>query len=107
LTLNRDSSIFSDPSVLAAVSNIASRAEQHSERLDDLVVTYVDTGILARLDNMNHQILYGRRGTGKSHVFGVLAATVSRAHVKYRSTWTFENLAALNSSPTMTPVLSP
>ncbi len=32
----------------------------------------MDVGILPILDNDNHQILYGRRGTGKTHVFKVL-----------------------------------
>lgn len=48
---------------------------QRSERQTDtakLVSTYVDVGLLPQLHNRNHQIFYGRRGTGKTHVMKVL-----------------------------------
>lgn len=48
---------------------------QRSERQTDitkLVNTYVDVGLLPQLFNQNHQIFYGRRGTGKTHVMKVL-----------------------------------
>jgi hypothetical protein len=48
---------------------------QRSERQTDitkLVNTYVDVGLLPQLRNRNHQIFYGRRGTGKTHVMKVL-----------------------------------
>jgi hypothetical protein len=55
---------------MKAVSRIRHRSErQLPDRLRD---TYVDTGILDALDNENHQILFGRRGTGKTHVLKVL-----------------------------------
>ena len=34
--------------------------------------TFVDIGIVDELENENHQILYGRRGTGKTHVLKVV-----------------------------------
>jgi hypothetical protein len=37
-----------------------------------VVESYVDSGVLPQLQNENHQILYGRRGTGKTHIFQVL-----------------------------------
>jgi len=41
-----------------------------------LVETFVDTGSLfAQLSSSNHQLIYGRRGTGKTHVLQYLAAT--------------------------------
>jgi hypothetical protein len=49
-----------------------------SERQEDLAklqATFVDFGgILDQLDNDNNQILFGRRGTGKTHVLKVLQA---------------------------------
>lgn len=64
-------SFMEDPRVSRAVSGIAAR----SEREPDVAVlqkTYVETGILPQLANYNNQILYGRRGTGKTHVLQVL-----------------------------------
>ncbi len=63
--------MLQDPKLMAAVSKIV----QRSERQDDpekLLGTYVDIGLLSQLDNRNHQIFYGRRGTGKTHVMKVL-----------------------------------
>jgi hypothetical protein len=60
-----------DRVVLHAVSNI----RDHSERqpnLAELHATFVDPGILIHVDNSNNQIIFGRRGTGKTHVLKVL-----------------------------------
>lgn len=54
-----------------------SRILQRSERQDDvgkLLGTFVDVGILPQLENDNNQIVYGRRGTGKTHVLRVLGS---------------------------------
>jgi hypothetical protein len=56
-----------------AVSNIVPRAERQP-KLDALEETYVETGVFPQLDNANNQILYGRRGTGKTHLLRVLGA---------------------------------
>ena len=47
-----------------AVTGLAVRAED----LDDPTATYVDTVFLATLQNRRNQIIYGRRGTGKTHL---------------------------------------
>jgi len=60
-----------DVSIQAAVSKIRQRAERQQDG-HALVKAFVDAGILPQLDNVNHQILYGRRGTGKTHVLTVL-----------------------------------
>ncbi len=63
--------MIQDPELGQVVSRILGR----SERQDDpalLQRTYVETGVLPQLDNDNNQILYGRRGTGKTHVLRVL-----------------------------------
>lgn len=56
-----------------------SRFNQRSERQEDvqrLIGTYVDVGVLPQLINNNHQVFYGRRGTGKTHVMQVLVAKI-------------------------------
>lgn len=60
-----------DPLVQNAITAIRLRSEREpsSELLE---ATFVDPGISARLANTNNQILYGRRGTGKTHVLKVL-----------------------------------
>lgn len=63
---------LSDSVFAAAVASMQQRSEKQDE--GKLVSTYVDTGILAQVDNANNQIVYGRRGTGKTHAFRVLAA---------------------------------
>lgn len=64
-----------DPRIVRAVSSIVSRSERQPESAV-LRETYVETGVLPQVDNFGHQILYGRRGTGKTHVLQVLAASM-------------------------------
>jgi hypothetical protein len=64
--------MLQDHEIVKAVSRIRQRAERQEEA-DKLVAVYVDSGILPQLANENHQILYGRRGTGKTHLLRVLA----------------------------------
>jgi hypothetical protein len=48
-----------------AFNLIPKRAEsRHVDRLRD---TFVDSGVAAALQAVDHQVLYGRRGTGKTH----------------------------------------
>jgi hypothetical protein len=65
-----------DPTVAGAVSKILQRSEKQAE-IEKLRETFVDLGILPQLENNNSQIIYGRRGTGKTHVFKVLASRLS------------------------------
>jgi hypothetical protein len=67
--------LLDDPQVGRAISNILARSEKQPD-IDVLERTYVDSGVLPQLHNANAQILYGRRGTGKSHVFRVLGAAI-------------------------------
>ncbi|MCL8025658.1 hypothetical protein M8316_09655 [Nocardioides sp. BSK12Z-3] len=57
----------------SAVSNIVSRSERQ-QKTDVLRETYVETGVMPQVNNFGNQILYGRRGTGKTHVLQVLGA---------------------------------
>ncbi len=53
-----------------ALSRIPRRAEQRvTSQLRD---TFVDSGIATVLDMVDHQVLYGRRGTGKTHAVAYL-----------------------------------
>jgi Cdc6-like AAA superfamily ATPase len=48
----------------AAVAGLVDRAEE----LADPTATYVDTVFLAALQNKRNQVIFGRRGTGKTHL---------------------------------------
>ena len=63
--------MIQDREIVKAVSRIRQRAERQAD-IQKLVESYVDSGIVPQLHNENHQILYGRRGTGKTHVLQVL-----------------------------------
>jgi hypothetical protein len=58
---------------MKAVSRILQRSERQID-LNKLIASYVDVGVLPQLHNMNNQIFYGRRGTGKTHVLKVLSS---------------------------------
>ena len=53
-----------------AVTSLADRAED----IADPTATYVDTAFLATLQNKRSQIIFGRRGTGKTHLLRRLQA---------------------------------
>src|SRR5690625_146386 len=64
--------MLGDPRLMAAVSKINQRSERQQDA-EKIIDTYVDVGLLPQLNNRKHQIFYGRRGTGKTHVMKVLA----------------------------------
>jgi len=56
-----------------AILKLRKRAEKYST--EQLVNTFVDVGpLFTLLTNPDHQILYGRRGTGKTHVLSYLSS---------------------------------
>lgn len=63
--------MLTDKNISKAISSISQRAERI---LDDnkVVKTFVEVGILPQISNTNNQIIYGRRGTGKTHLFRFL-----------------------------------
>ena len=67
----QDVSLLRDATITHAVRRVKPRADRE---MDDerLLLTFVDPGISEQLDSPNNQILYGRRGTGKTHVLRVL-----------------------------------
>ena len=57
-----------------ALNSVPKRAEaRQAEQLRD---TFVDSGVAAALEAIDHQVLYGRRGTGKTHAFRYLETIV-------------------------------
>jgi len=64
-----------DRTVLKAVTGIKQRAERQNS-LDIVSRTFVDSGILTEIDNGNHQVIFGRRGTGKTHLLRMLQTVV-------------------------------
>jgi hypothetical protein len=56
------------------------RSEQHGNYLD----LFVDTGHLQLLRNPDWQVIYGRRGTGKTFLLGVLQEEAARSLVESR-----------------------
>jgi hypothetical protein len=58
-----------------ALQQIPTRAER--QKGPQLHETFVDCGVAEVIDMSDHQILYGRRGTGKTHAFGYLASEAS------------------------------
>lgn len=61
-----------------ALLSLIKRAEMSSPKV--LVDTFVDTGMLkAMLTSVDHQVIYGRRGTGKTHALLYLGETKKQA----------------------------
>jgi len=50
-----------------AVSRMVLRSEKE-DNTSKIVYSFVDSGILEQINNTNNQIIYGRRGTGKTHI---------------------------------------
>jgi hypothetical protein len=69
--------MLADVELSGAVSRIIARSERQPST-ESLVRTYVETGVMPQLDNANNQVLFGRRGTGKSHVLQVLGFSRER-----------------------------
>lgn len=67
-------SILSNPSIKEAIKKIAKRAERMDSK--GAVESFYDCNIISHLNNLNHQIIQGRRGTGKTHTFFVLKHTL-------------------------------
>lgn len=68
-------------SVTSSLNNALLRLAKRADQVDPLklVETFVDVGpLLAMLSSSDHQIIYGRRGTGKTHALSYLADDVGR-----------------------------
>ncbi len=51
-----------------AVNSLANNIRTERSSVSNLFNIYADKSIINRLDNHNNQIIYGRRGTGKTHL---------------------------------------
>jgi ABC-type Na+ transport system ATPase subunit NatA len=69
--------MIQDPLLTKAVAGIPQRSEKQSD-IQKLVGAFVDVGILPQVDSVNSQIIYGRRGTGKTHVLRVLESELRK-----------------------------
>lgn len=58
-----------------ALNRIPKRAEQR--HVDQLRHTFVDSGVSDVLEVIDHQVVYGRRGTGKTHALRYLETEVA------------------------------
>lgn len=63
--------MLADASIRAAVSEILQRSERQPDA-DKVRATFVDVGIASQLENRNNQLVFGRRGTGKTHILRIL-----------------------------------
>lgn len=69
--------MINDRTIMKAVSSILKRSERQQDQ-SKIINTFVDVGILPQINNMNNQIVYGRRGTGKTHIFKYLASQLTK-----------------------------
>lgn len=69
--------MLQDLQILRAITAIRQRSERQPDP-ERLVQSYVDAGIRPLLVNHNNQIVYGRRGTGKTHLLKVLEPDFSK-----------------------------
>src|SRR5947208_8206275 len=51
---------------------------EEAQQVEQLRDTFVDSGVAAALESIDHQVLYGRRGTGKTHAFKYLQSGVDQ-----------------------------
>jgi len=68
--------MLQDPVIKKAVSTIIQRSERQ-QNTNKIIASFVDIGIIPQLINNNNQIVYGRRGTGKTHIFKVISSELS------------------------------
>lgn len=68
--------MIQDEILKKTVSKILQRSERQD--LQKIIRSFVDVGVLPQLLNQNNQIIYGRRGTGKTHIFKVLYSELEK-----------------------------
>ncbi len=65
--------VIGDLEIQKAIASIKQRSEKQRD-LQKLIDSFVDLGIIPQIASENNQVVYGRRGTGKTHLFGYLAS---------------------------------
>lgn len=66
-------SVISDAKVQKAVANIKQRSEKQRDTQKS-IDSFVDIGLFPQIASDNNQVIYGRRGTGKTHLLNYLRA---------------------------------
>jgi hypothetical protein len=74
---NLSESVIADPVIQKAVANIKQRSEKQRD-IQKSIESFVDLGVIAQIATENNQIVYGRRGTGKTHLFNYLGAELEK-----------------------------
>jgi hypothetical protein len=87
--------MIKDLKLVQAISSISQRAERQRD-IEKIISSYVEVGILPQLLNNNNQILFGRRGTGKTHILKYLENAHKQDNNK---TVCFIDCRILGSSP--------
>lgn len=73
-----DSKTFlNDKFISGAFSQMIFRADKRKQN-EQLLTSFVDIGILERVNNKNNQIVFGRRGTGKTHLLKMIQLTQNK-----------------------------
>jgi hypothetical protein len=90
-------SITADPLVGRAVAAIVPNSDKQFDNVL-LEKTFVDIGVLAQVQGNNSQVVFGRRGTGKSHLLRILA---SRSSQGAATTATYVDVRNLGSAQVM------
>jgi Cdc6-like AAA superfamily ATPase len=67
--------MLQDSELIKAIMSIRLRSEKNPDQ-DSLLQSFVDAGIKVLICNDNNQVVYGRRGTGKTHLFKILEPSV-------------------------------
>ena len=57
---------------------LISDIEFRSERRDKYLPIYEDLGYLIKLENNKNQVIWGRRGSGKTHLLGGLVEFINK-----------------------------
>jgi hypothetical protein len=60
-----------------AITSISRRSEKELDD-DKIVISFVDPGIVREVQNRNANIVFGRRGTGKTHLFKFLVSEYNK-----------------------------
>jgi hypothetical protein len=61
------------------LARVSRRADQKSD--EHLQATFVDSGVTTALDETDHQVIFGRRGTGKTHAIRYLSGQIEEPHI--------------------------
>ncbi len=70
-------SIFLEKEIVSAIYQIADRCDQVVDD-ENILHSFYDDNTIQKLNNINNQIIQGRRGTGKTHLLRVLSRTLEK-----------------------------